>query len=128
MRWAYEVRAPANVDCTQGVPEVTRPIGEWLRLGFVPVRGLQLSRRGEGAAGIAAAARGHLRAGVPDHRELLRDQGVQLLRPVRAVRRSSRRPHDQPAAVRNAMVGLDATAHHGRGIDAAAPDADRALY
>ena len=43
VRWAYEVRAPANVDCTQGVPEVTRPIGEWLRLGFVPVRGLQLS-------------------------------------------------------------------------------------
>src|ERR1700681_3124741 len=30
VRWAYEVRAPANVDCTQGVPEVTKPIGEWL--------------------------------------------------------------------------------------------------
>ncbi len=43
VRWAYEVRAPANVDCTEGVPEVTRPIGEWLRLGFVPVRGQQLS-------------------------------------------------------------------------------------
>ena len=43
MRWAYEVRAPANVDCTIGVPEVTRPIGEWLRQGFVPVRGQQLS-------------------------------------------------------------------------------------
>jgi len=43
LRWAYEVKAPASVDCTQGVPEVTRPIGEWLRLGFVPVRGRQLS-------------------------------------------------------------------------------------
>lgn len=43
LRWAYEVRAPGNVDCTQGVPEVTRPIGEWLRMGFVPVRGQQLS-------------------------------------------------------------------------------------
>ena len=42
MRWAYEVRAPANVDCTQGVPEVTKPIGEWLRAGFVPVRGEKL--------------------------------------------------------------------------------------
>jgi lytic murein transglycosylase len=41
MRWAYEVRAPANVDCTMGVPEVTKPIGEWLRAGFVPVRGQQ---------------------------------------------------------------------------------------
>jgi lytic murein transglycosylase len=43
VRWAYEVKAPANVDCTQGVPEVTKPIGEWLRAGFVPVRGQQLS-------------------------------------------------------------------------------------
>jgi lytic murein transglycosylase len=43
VRWAYEVRAPANVDCTQGVPEVTKPIGEWLREGFVPVRGQKLS-------------------------------------------------------------------------------------
>ncbi len=43
MRWAYEVRAPANVDCTIGVPELTKPIGEWLRAGFVPVRGQTLS-------------------------------------------------------------------------------------
>jgi len=43
VRWAYEVKAAANADCTQGVPEVTRPIGEWLRAGFVPVRGQQLS-------------------------------------------------------------------------------------
>jgi lytic murein transglycosylase len=43
VRWAYEVKAPANVDCTMGVPEVTKPIGEWLRAGFVPVRGQQLS-------------------------------------------------------------------------------------
>ena len=43
LRWAYEVRAPDSVDCTQGVPEVTKPIGEWLRAGFVPVRGQKLS-------------------------------------------------------------------------------------
>ena len=43
VRWAYEVRAPANVDCTVGVPEVTKPIGEWLRAGFAPVRDQQLS-------------------------------------------------------------------------------------
>src|SRR6202163_2213233 len=42
-RWAYEARAPAGVDCTLGVPEVTKPIGEWLRDGFVPVRGQKLS-------------------------------------------------------------------------------------
>jgi lytic murein transglycosylase len=39
VRWAYEVHAPANADCTQGVPEVTKPIGEWVHAGFVPVRG-----------------------------------------------------------------------------------------
>lgn len=43
VRWAYEVRAPRGADCTQGVPEVTRPIGQWLREGFVPARGLRLS-------------------------------------------------------------------------------------
>ncbi|KQT21161.1 MULTISPECIES: lytic murein transglycosylase [unclassified Bradyrhizobium] len=43
VRWAYEVQAPAKVDCTMGVPEVTKPIGQWLREGFVPVRGQKLS-------------------------------------------------------------------------------------
>jgi lytic murein transglycosylase len=42
-RWAYEVRAPANVDCTMGVPEVTKPLRDWLRAGFAPVRGQKLS-------------------------------------------------------------------------------------
>jgi lytic murein transglycosylase len=43
LRWAYEVRAPADADCTMGTPEVQRPIGDWLRAGFVPVRGQKLS-------------------------------------------------------------------------------------
>src|SRR5437764_4178844 len=43
LRWAYEVRAPADVDCTQGVPEVTKPIGDWLRSGFVLERNVKLS-------------------------------------------------------------------------------------
>ncbi|WP_430642318.1 lytic murein transglycosylase [Afipia clevelandensis] len=43
LRWAYEVRAPRGADCTQGVPEVTKPMSQWLREGFVPVRGLRLS-------------------------------------------------------------------------------------
>ncbi len=41
--WAHEVRAPDHVDCTMGVPEVTKPIGEWLRAGFAPVRGERLT-------------------------------------------------------------------------------------
>jgi lytic murein transglycosylase len=38
-RWAYEVRAPQGVDCTIGIPEVTRPLGDWLKQGFVPAYG-----------------------------------------------------------------------------------------
>jgi lytic murein transglycosylase len=47
VRWAYEVRAPAHADCTIGVPEVTKPVGQWLREGFVPVRGQKLSKAEE---------------------------------------------------------------------------------
>jgi lytic murein transglycosylase len=43
LRWAYEVHAPSNADCTQGVAEVTRPIGEWIRAGFAPVRNARLT-------------------------------------------------------------------------------------
>lgn len=43
LRWSYEVKAPANVDCSIGVPEVKKPIGTWLREGFAPVRNLRLS-------------------------------------------------------------------------------------
>ena len=39
VRWAYEVRAPKEVDCTIGVPEFTRPLGEWLKRGYVPAYG-----------------------------------------------------------------------------------------
>jgi lytic murein transglycosylase len=34
--WAVEVRAPKSVDCTIGVPEHVRSIGEWVRAGFAP--------------------------------------------------------------------------------------------
>jgi lytic murein transglycosylase len=41
--WAYEVRAPANADCTIGVPDYTLPVGEWLERGFVPAYGRTIS-------------------------------------------------------------------------------------
>jgi len=41
--WAIEVRAPANADCSIGVPEVTKPMGEWLKRGFVPAYGRRLN-------------------------------------------------------------------------------------
>jgi lytic murein transglycosylase len=40
--WAIEVRAPASMDCSIGVPEVTKPLGEWLKRGFVPAHGRKL--------------------------------------------------------------------------------------
>ena len=51
-RWSYEVHPPANVDCTIGIPENTRPIGEWLGAGFVPAygRAVSASERAEPAS------------------------------------------------------------------------------
>jgi membrane-bound lytic murein transglycosylase B len=43
-RWAYEVRIPPNVDCTIGVPEVKRPVAEWLQRGFAPTHGRRPSQ------------------------------------------------------------------------------------
>jgi lytic murein transglycosylase len=42
-RWAYEVHAPANVDCTIGVPERTLPLGDWLKRGYVPAYGRKVA-------------------------------------------------------------------------------------
>src|SRR6516162_1285123 len=41
--WAIEVRAPANADCSIGMPEVTKPVGAWLKAGFTPTNGRKLS-------------------------------------------------------------------------------------
>ena len=44
-RWAYEVRAPRDVDCTIGVPEHTQPVGEWLQRGYAPTHGRRPSQQ-----------------------------------------------------------------------------------
>jgi lytic murein transglycosylase len=44
IRWAYEVRAPQGIDCTVAVPEVTRPVSDWLKQGFVPAHGRKPSQ------------------------------------------------------------------------------------
>ncbi len=38
LHWAVEVRPPKSVDCTTGVPENVRSVGEWARAGFTPLR------------------------------------------------------------------------------------------
>ena len=92
-RWAYEVRAPRDVDCTIAQPEVKTTIGEWVRRGYAPAHGAQARRGGARAGGLAADAGGTLRSGVPHAEELLRAEGLQFLRSLCAVRRPSRRPH-----------------------------------
>jgi lytic murein transglycosylase len=52
LRWAYEVHPPGNVDCTIGIPENTRQLGEWLKDGFVPAYGRAIAL----AARVAAAS------------------------------------------------------------------------
>ena len=56
--WAYEVHPPANVDCTQGVPEYTLAIGEWLKRGFAPAyrRTLSAAERAEPASLVQPAS------------------------------------------------------------------------
>ena len=43
VHWAYEVRPPADVDCTIGVPDHTLAIGDWFKHGFTPAYGRTLS-------------------------------------------------------------------------------------
>jgi len=43
--WAIEVRVHKNVDCTLAEPGHTRPIGEWLKAGFVPAYGRKIPAR-----------------------------------------------------------------------------------
>ncbi|MBS7539795.1 lytic murein transglycosylase [Ancylobacter lacus] len=38
-RWAYEVRLPRGFDCTEAEPDVTAPIGDWLKRGVVVADG-----------------------------------------------------------------------------------------
>ena len=35
--WAYEVRAPKDVDCTIAEPSRTMPVGEWIKRGYAPL-------------------------------------------------------------------------------------------
>jgi lytic murein transglycosylase len=44
VRWAYEVRAPAGVDCTTGTPEFKQTVAQWLERGFTPTHGRRPSQ------------------------------------------------------------------------------------
>jgi lytic murein transglycosylase len=51
LRWAFEVHAPKDIDCTIAVPEVRQPVSAWLKSGYVPAY-----RRAPTAAELAAPA------------------------------------------------------------------------
>ena len=127
VRWAYEVKAPANVDCTMGVPEVTKPIAEWLRAGFVPVRGQKLSAAEQAQPASLLQPEGIYGPAFLTTKNYFVIKEYNFSDLVCAVRRPSRRPHDEPAAVRDAMVGLDAVAHRRCRGHAASLDAHRPL-
>jgi lytic murein transglycosylase len=84
--WAIEVHAPANADCSIGVPEVIKPVREWIRLGFIPSLWPQAKPGGIVARCVTIAAGGKLRPILPRAEELFRAQGLQLLGSLRALR------------------------------------------
>ena len=111
VRWAYEVRAPANADCTMGVPEVTKPIGEWLRAGFVPVRGQKLSAAEQAQPASLLQPEGIYGPSFLTTKNyfVIKEYNFSDLYVLFVGHLS--RPHDEPAAVCNALVGVDAIAH-----------------
>ena len=40
--WGIEVRLPSSVDCTRATREITQPIGEWIKQGYLPAYGRKL--------------------------------------------------------------------------------------
>ena len=127
VRWAYEVRAPANVDCTIGVPEVTKPIGEWLRQGFVPVRGQQLSATEQAQPASLLQPEGIYGPAFLTTKNyfVIKEYNFSDLYVLFVGHLSDRML--QPAAVRDAMVGFDPVAHRRCRGHAASPDAHRSL-
>ncbi len=120
--WAIEVRVPPSVDCTIAEPSHVLPVAEWLKRGYVPAYGRKLAQDGARGGGVLAVAGGHLRPGFPDAEELLRDQGIQLLGSLRAVRRPSRRSDRRRPRLRASVEQERATANQRGGADAAAAD------
>lgn len=41
--WAYEVRAPKDLDCTLADYDTTMPVAQWLKRGLLPARGRQIT-------------------------------------------------------------------------------------
>ena len=130
VRWAYEVQAPSSADCTQGVPEVTKPIGRMAAAaGRVPARGQSLSAAEQSAAGLAAVQpEGIYGPAFLTTKNYFVIKEYNFTRPVCPVRGPSLRSHVEPAAVRDAVVGVDPVAHQRCRVDAASSPPRLGLY
>ena len=93
-----------RVDCTKAEPGVMAPVADWLKRGYVPAYGRKLTSVELSSRRLAAAAGRHLWARLSHAEELLRAQGIQLLRPLRALRRPPR-AISSPAAGRSSIRG-----------------------
>src|SRR5450759_2383949 len=87
----------------------------------------QIDRRGARGRGVAAVAGRHLWAGLPHAEKLLRAEGLQLFRSLRAVRRPPERPHRRRPAVADAVEQERAAQDQRRRGDAEAADRAGAL-
>ena len=127
LRWAYEVEAPASADCTVGVPEVTKPIGDWMRAGFVPVRGQRLNATEQAQTASLLQPEGVYGPAFLTTKNyfVIKEYNFSDLYVLFVGHLC--RPHEEPAAVRHALVGVDAAPHRRCRGDAAGADADRAL-
>ena len=76
VRWAYEVQRARQCRLHHGRAGGDKADRRMAARGLCAGARTEAQRDRAGAAGLAAAARGHLRPGVPDHEELLRHQGI----------------------------------------------------
>jgi len=109
---AHELRVPANVDCTMGVPEVTKPIrSRWPAWPvFLPCAGQQLQRAREQAqpASIASSRGASYGPAFPDPRRRLVIKEKYFSDPLRAVRGHLIDRNLTRTVFRDAMVGFAA--------------------
>jgi lytic murein transglycosylase len=120
--WAYEVHAPESFDCTRGVPEVVRPIRDWLKAGFGPAYGRQL-HPGE----LTQTASVLQPEGIYGPAFLTTKNYFVIKDYNFSDRRPSQRPHQRYPAFRDAVEQRRADAHCRRRGDAERFDGARAL-
>ena len=126
-RWAYEVTVPGTIDCTVAEPGVVLTIDEWVARGVRPVSGRNFTQQELREPASLLMPEGILRSRFPDTEKLLRAEGIQRLRSLRAVCRKPERPDRGRRAIRHGMVEGQSAQDPRRRGDAARAGAARRL-